>query len=66
VGFFRFDDHGNQVAKAATATASMTGAATRPRAASVQKAGGADRGPVGRMQSNLATALKEESDWQEF
>ncbi|MDB5579447.1 MAG: hypothetical protein JWR80_4623, partial [Bradyrhizobium sp.] len=26
----------------------------------------AQRGPVGRMQAGLATALKAEPDWQEF
>jgi methyl-accepting chemotaxis protein len=61
VGFFRFDA---EVAKAAVATA----AALRPasKTAVVRKPNVADRGPVGRMQANLATALQEDSEWQEF
>ncbi len=34
--------------------------------APVQGSNGAHRGPVGRMQSALATALKADEDWKEF
>ena len=39
-------------------------AAKRP--APAQGSNGAHRGPVGRMQSALATALKADDDWKEF
>jgi len=64
VGFFRFGSDGDQVGKAAEATAAALRPASKP--AVMRKPGVADRGPVGRMQANLATALKEDSDWQEF
>jgi methyl-accepting chemotaxis protein len=43
-------------------------AAKRPPAASPPKRSGAaaDRGPVGRMQTSLATAIKDDPDWKEF
>ncbi len=48
-------------------------AATRPKAAPPKQApvpvksnAGASRGPVGRMQAGLATALNTEPDWKEF
>jgi hypothetical protein len=40
-------------------------AVSRPKAAA-PKPVAASRGPVGRMQTNLATALKQEPDWTEF
>jgi hypothetical protein len=43
--------------------------ASRPKAAAPKRAlkpAAANRGPVGRMQTNLATALKKEPDWTEF
>jgi methyl-accepting chemotaxis protein len=63
VGFFRFGSDGDQVAKAADATAAALRQAPRTPA---RKAPVSDRGPVGRMQANLATALKEDPEWQEF
>jgi methyl-accepting chemotaxis protein len=66
VGFFRFDEHGNQVVKVASATATAMRPVAKPRTVSAPAASRAERGPVGRMQANLATALKEEADWQEF
>jgi methyl-accepting chemotaxis protein len=32
----------------------------------VHRSGEAQRGPVGRMQTTLATALKAEKEWEEF
>jgi len=64
VGFFRFDADGAQVAKAADATAASLRPAPKP--AVVRKPSVAECGPVGRMQANLAAALKEDSEWQEF
>jgi hypothetical protein len=64
VGFFRFDMDGDQVAKVAGVTAAALRPASKPAAA--QKAAVSGRGPVGRMQANLAAALKEDAEWQEF
>jgi methyl-accepting chemotaxis protein len=58
VGFFRF---GDAVGKPAAKPAAK--AVSKPAPA---KAGAVSRGPVGRMQSNLATALKAETEWEEF
>jgi hypothetical protein len=40
--------------------------ATAKRPAAVAPKAPANRGPVGRMQAGLATALKAEPDWKEF
>jgi hypothetical protein len=37
-----------------------------PTTPSKRPAAGANRGPAGRMQSALATAIKDDSDWKEF
>ena len=58
VGFFRFDRDG--------ALLSASAARKPVQAAAAQKSGSVTRGPVGRMQSNLATALKAEAEWEEF
>jgi methyl-accepting chemotaxis protein len=59
VGFFRFDQDGGHVAQPARKLAQTKAVA--------QKAGNVVRGgPVGRIQSNLATALKAEAEWEEF
>ncbi len=63
VGFFRFDRGGSPAAQQASQPVPAKPAMQRKPLA--QKAGGAGRGPVGRMQSNLATALKAE-EWEEF
>jgi len=66
VGFFRFDRDADQVAQAALATSAALRPFSKAKAAPTQKAIGAERGPVGRMQANLAAALKEDTEWQEF
>jgi len=38
----------------------------REGSAPVLRSGEAQRGPVGHMQSKLATALKAEQEWEEF
>jgi methyl-accepting chemotaxis protein len=65
VGFFRFDEDGGQVVSAAKVTAAAMRPAPKPKAAAGHRTG-SERGPVGRMQANLATALKEDAEWQEF
>jgi methyl-accepting chemotaxis protein len=70
ISFFRV---GNSEAHAAPA-ARPPAAARRPAVAlkaqpttpSKRPAAGANRGPAGRMQSALATAIKDDSDWKEF
>jgi methyl-accepting chemotaxis protein len=66
VGFFRFDEGGDRVVKAATTAAAAMRPAPKPKATTPQRTAGSERGPVGRMQANLATALKEDAEWQEF
>jgi len=59
VGFFRFDQDSGHVSQSARKPAQARAVA--------QKAGNVARGgPVGRIQSNLATALKAEAEWEEF
>ncbi|MDT3687584.1 MAG: methyl-accepting chemotaxis protein [Pseudorhodoplanes sp.] len=58
VGFFRFDQDSGHVLQPARKPAQ-----TR---AVPQKAAQVARGPVARMQANLATALKAEAEWEEF
>jgi methyl-accepting chemotaxis protein len=65
VGFFRFDADQNQVTAAASATAAVFKPVSKPKAPA-KKSGAPDRGPVGRMQSNLAAALQADEEWQEF
>jgi methyl-accepting chemotaxis protein len=60
VGFFHFDQDGLGVERPA-----VKKPAPQLKVAAVKARAGA-RGPVGRMQSNLATALKAEPEWQEF
>ena len=69
VGFFRFDEGGEASipAAAAKATATALRSPAKPKAAApAPPADGGNRGPVGRLQANLATALKQDADWQEF
>jgi methyl-accepting chemotaxis protein len=60
VGFFRIDEAGNPASQPATGGTASAKAA--PKKSSSLGRGG----PVGRMQSNLATALKAEAEWEEF
>ena len=56
VGFFRFDQDGG-----------LGQPSVRKPVPQTKKAGAVVRGgPVGRMQSNLATAFKAEAEWEEF
>jgi methyl-accepting chemotaxis protein len=66
VGFFRFDQDDREPVKALQATAAVLRPAPKPRTAPAPKTNETNRGPVGRLQANLATALKDEADWQEF
>ena len=52
---------------------SPAAAATKPKAAAPKRPAvpakpnaAANRGPAGRMQAGLATALKQDPDWKEF
>ena len=63
VGTFKLHANGDVDAPAASAPAPL---AKRSGPAPVHRAGEANRGPVGRMQTNLATALKAEQEWEEF
>jgi hypothetical protein len=59
------------VSKPVSQLASRPAAKPRPAAAKpptpVQRSGGVARGgPVGHMQSTLATALQAEEEWKEF
>ncbi|MDT3683778.1 MAG: methyl-accepting chemotaxis protein [Pseudorhodoplanes sp.] len=60
VGYFRFDRDGGSIKNP---TANKGPATQRPVPAAAHAA---RRGPVGRIQSNLATALKAETEWEEF
>jgi methyl-accepting chemotaxis protein len=64
VGFFRFDNDGHRMSQAAQPA--VVALRSEPKTAPAQKTTRADRGPVGRMRSNLATALKAEIEWKEF
>jgi methyl-accepting chemotaxis protein len=82
VSFFRLDDDaasaeavrtpGQPAAAAAAAPAKLKAAAPKPRAGATTAAAArpavaaAARGPVGRMQAALATAIKNDPDWKEF
>jgi methyl-accepting chemotaxis protein len=73
VGFFRLDGAavgagGNAMRPAAAAPKQQPVAAPKrqPAAAPRRAAGAANGGPVGRMQSALATAVKEDPEWKEF
>ncbi len=62
---------GRSTAAAPAAPAKPKAAAPRPRAgataaAARPTAAAAARGPVGRMQAALATAIKDDPDWKEF
>ena len=60
VGFFRFDQDGGPVSQPAPRMSA-------PAKTAALKGGHVARGgPVGRMQSGLATALKAEAEWEEF
>jgi methyl-accepting chemotaxis protein len=50
----------------AAATRPASGTKAPPAAPPKRAAAGAGRGPVGRMQTALATAVKDDPDWQEF
>jgi methyl-accepting chemotaxis protein len=71
VEFFRIDESASaaphQARTAVPAAAPIISPAPVQRAPKVAAAArGNGRGPVGRMQSALATALKEDPDWKEF
>jgi methyl-accepting chemotaxis protein len=75
VAFFKIDDSAEgghaapaQEKRAAVATPSRGPAALRQPVAAPKRAGaGSSRGgPVGRMQSALAAAVKNDPDWKEF
>jgi methyl-accepting chemotaxis protein len=57
---------GAQRIPVATVTRPKAAAPKRPAVAATKSDGAANRGPVGRMQAGLATALKQEPDWKEF
>jgi hypothetical protein len=48
------------------AARSQAAAAPKRNGAAPSGQNGAHRGPVGRMQTVLATALKDDPDWKEF
>jgi hypothetical protein len=64
VGFFRID--GAAAADTAPTPAPAKRDAQVARPAAPSRASGAGRGPVGRMQASLATALKQDPEWKEF
>jgi methyl-accepting chemotaxis protein len=73
VAFFRLDEaEGGASRPAATAAAShvvpapKATAAPRPAPLVRHTNGAAGRGPVGKMQATLASALKDDPDWKEF
>jgi len=57
---------GAQRIPVATLTRPKAAPPKRPAVAATKSDGAANRGPVGRMQAGLATALKQEPDWKEF
>jgi methyl-accepting chemotaxis protein len=72
VGTFKLAANGDAAPARQPAAAPARAAAPKPRPAVAKqptpahKSNGAHRGPVGRMQSTLATALKADDDWKEF
>jgi methyl-accepting chemotaxis protein len=69
ISFFRIGHTETRAAPAAKPqVAARRPAATMkaPTTPSKRPAAGANRGPAGRMQSALATAIKDDSDWKEF
>jgi methyl-accepting chemotaxis protein len=68
VAFFTLDDAAVAVSRHVQAPAAPAVKAPAPRAPKVATAANRSkgRGPVGRMQSALATALKDDPDWKEF
>jgi methyl-accepting chemotaxis protein len=62
VRFFKFDADMDRVVRAADTTVTALRKTLRP----ARQPDLADRGPVGRMQANLAATLKVDPDWQEF
>ncbi len=73
VGVFHIDEAAGIIsgppARAPAIAAKPRPAAIRPAAKPSRpaaQAAGARRGPVGRMQAQLATAIKEDADWKEF
>jgi hypothetical protein len=77
VSFFRLEEGTTVVAMPAKPAAAAPAAAksaaiarpaakTAPAPAPVHAPAPKRAGPVGRMQSQLATALKQDQDWQEF
>jgi methyl-accepting chemotaxis protein len=68
ISFFRVGQETNAAPSHRSAPAPKPQvAARRPAAPSPKRAvAGANRGPVGRMQTSLATAIKEDPDWKEF
>jgi methyl-accepting chemotaxis protein len=63
-GYGRSEMASAQQAPAAAARAKAAPPKQAP--APVKSNAGANRGPVGRMQAGLATALNTEPDWKEF
>jgi methyl-accepting chemotaxis protein len=68
ISFFRIGHTETRAPAAKPQTAAGRPAATMkvPATPSKRPAAGANRGPAGRMQSALATAIKDDSDWKEF
>ena len=77
VSFFQLrggEEHSSFQAEKSAGSRASNVSAPRPKAAAPKKPAvvasksnaAASRGPVGRMQATLATALKQEPDWKEF
>ena len=66
VGTFKLDGSTDSAAAAAAESSNVAVLPKRNAASPVLRSGEAQRGPVGRMQTTLATALKAEKEWEEF
>jgi methyl-accepting chemotaxis protein len=68
VAFFQLDEAAESVTRtvATAAPAHKANGTSKAPPAARQVHGAAKRGPVGHLQSKLATALKDDPDWKEF